>query len=129
MEVTYTHTNGNITVLTANTAVQSNFLLGTSTPQTSPADIEELDAIATEKTIVGNVTYYYRNTTTYSSDFGISIWASEQLTPAEFAEFEADSEVWMAEIKADPTIRLAASSEKFNYWWDKFTHHANVKIK
>jgi hypothetical protein len=123
MQITYKKLDGTTAVYTANTAVTSNVIIGNAFPLSTWANrMAELAANATTivsapvqlygRSNIGNV--YYRQSTTYVHDYGLSAWAQERLSSTDYQTYETQSTFWSANITgniADPN---------FATWWGKF---------
>lgn len=120
MQVTYTHLDGTTQVYTANTAITHNKLLGNYKPGWSTIDQKlDLEAIASSSTTENGITYYYLAETNYVTDFGLSAWAVERLTPEESTVYFQNSENWGESASTNPD---------FMHWWNKFATDPHVTV-
>ena len=132
MLITYTNTDGNVVVYTANTAITSNVLLGTVSPGFAaqhPEMAEEALNTATAKVpavevydgVEVNVTKCYFETTTHVLDYGLSSWAHERLSSTDLEHFQAQCAVWTTSVNPSEDLNLL-------YWWKKYIADPNVTV-
>jgi hypothetical protein len=130
MQVTYTHLDGTVTTYTANTAITSKQYLGNSfVGHTAAEHLANLIALSDFTTVIYVTSFegvpdtpktlYYRNVTTYVTDFGLSTWAKERLS-------STDHNTFVAQIDS---ISTPEQNPQFMMWWKKYVSDPNVVVQ
>lgn len=104
-QVTYTHLDGNVTIFTANTAVEHY--------------VEHWwDATANIRTSTTLINYI--------CDWGLSTWAKERLTSDEFVTFNEKTAQWEQLANSGQIVH---DTTDFREYWAKFLQDPNVKAE
>ena len=103
-QVTYTHLDGNVTIFTANTAIETI---------KSHWDFDANVRVDTP------FTYYI-------CDWGLSTWAKERLTSDEFVTFNEKTAQWEQLANSGQIVH---DTTDFREYWAKFLQDPNVKAE
>jgi hypothetical protein len=135
MTVTYTRLDGSTVTITPSFTVPVKVSVGNTAILTwSNVDAARASAYVTNmqsnseltSSTINGVTYYYKVQNVTYNDNGLSLWASERLSPEDYAAYLIDQAEWKSYYDSHPDELLCVEGSKFSQWWDRFNSDPNL---